>query len=203
MGTTSERPLIGGRELDKRGQEGFTPLRTWNPWRKNEYVNNAITERTLNKFVPRPKCTERILPRNRGREKGNVDWRITIKKRKKLESSDSGSGKIAPKKKRNESAKKHGKNLKTQRQQQQRDHFKKYYQKHRVQILDRQRQYRAKKVWKKRLSQFEPLHVLADFCNREWLQTAIGMCSGGNSNTLASGEPGAKTSDTAKGKENR
>lgn len=173
--------------LFKRGKSGSRHLRAWTQWRKNDYVNNAIIEKTLNKFVQRPKYTERILPRNRGREKGNVDWRIIIEKRNKLESSNSGSVKIAPKKKRNESVKKYARDLKNQRQQQHRANFRKYYQNHRVKILARQRQYRAKRVWTKRMNQFEPLHALAEICNREWLQMAIGMCSGVDSDKSMTG----------------
>ena len=72
-------------------------------------------------------------------------------------------------------------------QQHHRANFRKYYQNNRVQILARQRQYRAKRVWTKRLSQFEPLHALAEICNREWLQTTIGMCSGVDSNNSRTG----------------
>ena len=88
MCTTSERPLIGGRFLFKRGPRVVHAIENMESVEKNEYVNNAIAERTSRKFVKRPKYTERILPRNRGSENGNVDWRITIEKRNKLESSD-------------------------------------------------------------------------------------------------------------------
>lgn len=70
-----------------------------------------------------------------------------------------------------------------------------YYQTHSQTILNRQRQYRQRQRWTKKLNQFEPLHALAEICNQEWLRTNLGMCSEHCSNALTSADASANKSD--------